>query len=103
MALIFWEIYNRLEVNGVANPHQLPFEDIVKEDTPQEMIKALRNLVCSEERRPDWNPALQDNPTIAKIQNFIGECWAQNPRSRTSTYYVKSRLQSLGLIYPNGP
>lgn len=101
MGLIFWEIYNRFEVNGVSNPHQLPFEDIVKEDTPQEMIKALRRVVVDEKRRPQWNhrDALKEfDPMMIKIQNVIEGCWSSNAKSRVEALRVKLDIDEFEML-----
>ncbi len=51
LALVFWEVYNRLEIGEKANEYAVPFQHLVPSDPS---FEDMRQVVCVRGQRPQF-------------------------------------------------
>lgn len=106
IGLIFWELFNRLEVDGRANDYLAPFGDIIPNEPT---VEQMQRLVCVDRRSPQFAGRFLDEPvsffvkkeTILFTFSFqffssllcvIRECWCNDPTARLPTLRVQKDI-----------
>lgn len=95
LALVFWEMYNRLELNGESSTYSVPFERHVSKDPS---IEEMRHVVVTQKMRPQLKDYSNNDhfEILNSIRFLITECWSENPSARPSSLYTKKKL--LGIV-----
>lgn len=116
LALVFWELYNRLEMNGEKMIYMIPFENDVPKDPS---FEDMRKIICEQKMRPPLEKHLEENEfepvkhvcffgisqvnfplslqTLASVRTLISEGWKEKPSARLTALNIKKKIISLML------
>ncbi|CAG2108971.1 unnamed protein product, partial [Medioppia subpectinata] len=89
LALVFWEVVNRTEFDGVVNDYSIPFSESVPNDPS---FEDMRKIVCIDQQRPPIPDRWQSNTILESLTKIIRESWAQNPSARLTALRIKKSL-----------
>lgn len=96
LGLVFWELFNRLQIGDAVNDYHVPYYNLVSSDPS---IEEMRQVVCERRQRPQFNqPFLINNDSnmeLNSIKNMISECWSHNPDARLTSLRIKKIITQM--------
>ncbi|CAB3996337.1 bone morphogenetic receptor type-1B [Paramuricea clavata] len=89
LGLVLWEIAFTTESEGIQEPSQLPYQDMVSSNPS---IEELRKVVCVDQKRPPILNRWYRDEVMKRTSRVIEECWHESPDARLTALRVQKTL-----------
>nr|QZX63225.1 TGF-beta receptor type-1 isoform 1 [Halisarca dujardinii] len=91
LGLVMWEICLQWETDGVVDPYQIPFQDMVQ---PDPSFEEMRDVVYVQKMRPPLPNRWQGDELLSNIAAIIDEAWHDLADARLTALRIRKNLQS---------
>ncbi|XP_028399664.1 bone morphogenetic protein receptor type-1B-like [Dendronephthya gigantea] len=92
LGLVLWEIAFRTQSEGIQEPSQLPYQDMVSLNPS---LEEMRKVVCVDRKRPPILNRWYRDEVMRRTSRVIEECWHHSPDARLTALRVQKTLTKL--------